>query len=168
MTFWWRAKYQSTGWTRLKKLAKKKKTLYSCQFTLIHSLSSLLAFLLPADRRLVMERWSLNVNLPLHHSTNGETHTVEFNPGSNQVEVGQYQYREETVSQDKRNQGWRRWSTNSDRYGKVNSWNELNIKTGELRYIGMNGQIKFSSSCSQVNWALLLEQLDPIKRMSEL
>ena len=81
----------------------------------------------------------------------GETHTVEFNPGSNQVEVGQYQYREETVSQDKRNQGWRRWSTNSDRYGKVNSWNELNIKTGELRYIGMNGQIKFRSSCSQVN-----------------
>ena len=81
----------------------------------------------------------------------GETYVVIFNPDSNRVEVGQYQFREEIIPQEKRQQGWRRWSTNSDRYGNVNSWNELNIKTGELRYIGINGQIKFRTSCSQVN-----------------
>ena len=53
----------------LAKLAKEKKTPYSCQTTLIHSLASLLVFLLPVVRLPVMEQWRLNVNLPHHHST---------------------------------------------------------------------------------------------------
>jgi hypothetical protein len=80
----------------------------------------------------------------------GQTFMVTLNPGSNVVDVGQYQFAEVKVSPEQRRQGWRRWSTNSDRNGKANSWTELNIQTGELRYIGMNEEVELRSHCSQV------------------
>lgn len=80
----------------------------------------------------------------------GQTYTVIFNPGSNYVDVGQYQFTKDTVSKEKYQQGWKRWTTNADRKGKANRWTELNIKTGELRYININGQVELLSHCSQV------------------
>ena len=80
----------------------------------------------------------------------GQIFTIIFNPGSNYVDVGQYQFTKDTVSKAKRQQGWRRWTTNTDRKGKANSWTELNIKTGELRFIGISGQVELRSRCSQV------------------
>ena len=80
----------------------------------------------------------------------GQIFTIIFNPGSNFVDVGQYQFTKDTVSKAKRQQGWRRWITNTNRAGTANSWNELNIKTGELRYIGINGQVELRSRCLQV------------------
>ena len=75
---------------------------------------------------------------------------VKLNPVSNFVDVGQYQFAEVNVSPEQRRQGWIRWSTNSDRNGNANSWTELNIQTGELRYIGMNEEVELRSRCSQV------------------
>ena len=80
----------------------------------------------------------------------GQTFMVKLNPVSNFVDVGQYQFAEVNVSPEQRRQGWRRWSTNSDRNGNANSWTELNIQTGELRYIGMNEEVELRSRCSQV------------------
>ena len=89
-------------------------------------------------------------NSPSPPFDKGQSYTVMFNPGSNYVAVGQYQFSKVSLSQAERQQGWRRWRTNSDRYGNANSWSQLNIKTGELRYIGNNGQVELRSRCSQV------------------
>ena len=78
------------------------------------------------------------------------SYTVMFDPDSNYVAVGQYQFVKVSVSEEQLQQGLRRWRTNSDRYGTANSWSELNIKTGELRYIGINGQVELRSLCSPV------------------
>lgn len=80
----------------------------------------------------------------------GESFTIILNPELNYVEVGQYQFAKELVTKEKYQQGWRRWATNSDREGKANSWNELNINTGELIDIGIDGQIEPSSRCSRM------------------
>ena len=87
---------------------------------------------------------------PFHPFDKEHSYTVIFDPDSNYVDVGQYQFVKVSVSQEQRQQGWRRWRTNSDRYGKANSWSELNITTGELRYIGINGQVDLRSLCSPV------------------
>ncbi len=92
----------------------------------------------------------------------GQTYTVILNPGSNYVDVGQYQFSKDTVSKEKLQQGWTRWITNADREGKANSWTELNIKTGELKDIGINGQVELRSRCSQITWSFSPVLLLPI------
>lgn len=90
----------------------------------------------------------------------GQKDRVTLMPESKRVDVrdafpnpknsdGAYLYYEEPVSQEKRQQGWRRWITNAGARGIANSWNELNIKTGEYRYIGINGQVESLGHCSQ-------------------
>ena len=83
---------------------------------------------------------------------------VTLMPESQQVDVRNavpdsnypdYRFNEVPVSQKKRQQGWRRWITNAGARGNANSWNELNIKTGEYRYIGINGQVESRGQCSQ-------------------
>ena len=80
----------------------------------------------------------------------GQTYTIIFNPESNYVKVGQYQFTKEIVSNEKYQQGWRRWATNSDREGTPNSWTELNINTGDLIDIGIDSQAGTPSRCSRV------------------
>lgn len=78
----------------------------------------------------------------------GDTFIIKISPGSNSVERGQYRFYLDPLPKEKRQQGWRRWITNAGADGISNSWNELNIKTGELRYIGINGQIVSLVRCS--------------------
>ena len=82
---------------------------------------------------------------------------VTLMPESQQVDVRSavpdlnypaYRFNEVPVSQEKRQQGWRRWISNAGADGIANSWEELNIKTGEYRYIGINGQVS-QGQCSQ-------------------
>ena len=80
----------------------------------------------------------------------GQTYSVMFNPSSDYVDVGQYQFTKDTISNEKSQQGWIRWISNTGREGKANSWTELNVKTGELRYIGINGQVELRSRCSEM------------------
>ena len=96
------------------------------------------------------ELMEFKCNSPSPPFEKGQSYTIMLNPGSNYVAVGQYQFGKVSVSQAERQQGWRRWRTNSDRYGNANSWSELNIKTGELRYIGNKGQVELRSRCLQV------------------
>ena len=68
-----------------------------------------------------------------------------------------YRFNEVPVSQEKRQQGWRRWISNAGADGIANSWEELNIKTGEYRYIGINGQVS-QGQCSQEKWLATKKQ----------
>jgi hypothetical protein len=79
----------------------------------------------------------------------GETFMIKITPGSYSVERGQYRFNVDPLPKAKRQQGWRRWITNAGADGISNSWNELNIKTGELRYIGINGQVESLVRCLQ-------------------
>ena len=86
---------------------------------------------------------------PYSHFPEGQTYTIIFNPELNHVKVGQYHFTKEVVSKEKYQQGWRRWTTNYNRQGKANSWTELNINTGELIDIGIDGEVRSPSRCSR-------------------
>jgi len=87
-------------------------------------------------------------DLPSPPFNKGKTSMVTITPGSNRVAVGQYSLYVDTLPKEKRQQGWRRWISNAGADGIANSWEELNIKTGEYRYIGINGQVS-QGQCSQ-------------------
>ena len=127
-----------------------RKSQHLCQSILVRSPSSLSDFLLPAVKPWAVDQLRSNVIPPPPPFDKGQTYTVILNLGSNYVDVGQYQFSKDTVSKEKLQQGWTRWITNADREGKANSWTELNIKTGELKDIGINGQVELQSLCSQV------------------
>ena len=88
-------------------------------------------------------------DLPSPPFNKGKTFMVTITPGSNRVAVGQYSLYVDPLPKEKRQQGWRRWISNAGADGNANSWEELNIKTGEYRYIGINGQVESRGQCSQ-------------------
>ncbi len=92
---------------------------------------------------LIPESQQVDVRGTLYNNDTGAYRPNEEN------DRGVYRYNEELLSQEKRQQGWRRWITNESALGLPNSWSELNIKTGEYRYIGINGQVESRGQCSQ-------------------
>ena len=88
--------------------------------------------------------------------SNGQAYRVSFNEsdkGHVEVMSGEQPYRFEEASIDSKEagEGWRRWITNTSRDGVANSWTELNVKTGALRLIDIDGQINLKGQCLRVN-----------------
>ena len=88
--------------------------------------------------------------------SNGRVYRVTFSEsdeGHVEVMSGEQPYRFEEVSIDRKEagEGWRRWVTNTSRDGVANSWTELNIKTGALRLIDIDGNIDLQGSCLKLS-----------------